>query len=79
MAEAASVTVVEDREGDNFDQFGSRPNNVHLLARAAQNRLATGGGKYTQAGEPLRSRVVGVVCLDSRQAEWLVALHLLRI
>ena len=45
LAEAASVTVVEDREGDCFDQFGRRPDNVHLLVRAAQNRSAAGGGK----------------------------------
>src|SRR5664279_1373331 len=39
LAEAAMITMVEDREGDIYDQFARRPDNVHLLVRAAQNRL----------------------------------------
>jgi hypothetical protein len=38
LAEAAMITMVEDREGDIYDQFARRPENVHLLVRAAQNR-----------------------------------------
>ena len=38
LAEAAMITMVEDREGDIYDQFARRPDNVHLLVRAAQNR-----------------------------------------
>jgi hypothetical protein len=44
LAEAAMITGVEDREGDIYDQFGRRPENVHLLVRAAQNRTLEGGG-----------------------------------
>jgi hypothetical protein len=35
---AAMITMVEDREGDIYDQFARRPETVHLLVRAAQNR-----------------------------------------
>jgi len=38
LAAASMITVVEDREGDIYDQFARRPANVHLLVRAAQNR-----------------------------------------
>lgn len=38
LADAATITLVEDREGDSFDQFARRPDNVHLLVRAARNR-----------------------------------------
>ena len=38
LAAAAMITMVEDREGDIYDQFARRPANVHLLVRAAQNR-----------------------------------------
>lgn len=38
LADAATITVVEDREGDIYDQFARRPDNVHLLVRAAQDR-----------------------------------------
>jgi hypothetical protein len=42
LAEAAMITMVEDREGDIYDQFARRPVSVHLLVRAAQDRnLAT--------------------------------------
>ena len=45
LAGAAMITLVEDREGDIYDQFARRPENVHLLVRAAQNRSLSGGGK----------------------------------
>jgi REP element-mobilizing transposase RayT len=38
LSAAAMITVVEDREGDIYDQFARCPDNVHLLVRAAQNR-----------------------------------------
>jgi hypothetical protein len=38
LAAAAMITMVEDREGDIYDQFARRPANVHLLVRATQNR-----------------------------------------
>jgi hypothetical protein len=41
LANAAMITMVEDREGDIYDQFARRPDNVHLLVRAAQNRTVS--------------------------------------
>jgi hypothetical protein len=38
LSTAAMITMVEDREGDIYDQFARRPENVHLLVRAAQDR-----------------------------------------
>jgi hypothetical protein len=38
LGTAAMITLVEDREGDIYDQFARRPDNVHLLVRAAQDR-----------------------------------------
>jgi hypothetical protein len=37
--------MVEDREGDIYDQFARRPANVHLLVRAAQNRALAPDGR----------------------------------
>jgi hypothetical protein len=45
LAGAASITAVEDREGDIYDQFARRPANVHLLVRAAQDRSVGDGRK----------------------------------
>lgn len=45
LVEAAMITAVEDRDGDIYDQFARRPENVHLLVRAAQNRLVDGDEK----------------------------------
>jgi hypothetical protein len=38
LAEAASITVLCDREGDMYELFGQRPANVQLIVRACQNR-----------------------------------------
>ncbi len=40
LAEAAMITLVEDREGDIYDQFARRPDNVQLIVRAARDRSA---------------------------------------
>ena len=45
LGEAAIITMVEDRDGDIYDQFARRPDNVHLLVRAAQNRTLDDNGK----------------------------------
>jgi hypothetical protein len=45
LATAAMITMVEDRDGDIYDQFARRPDNVHLLVRAAQNRTLDGNEK----------------------------------
>ena len=49
LADAAMITLVEDREGDIYDQFARRPDNVHLLVRAAQNRAVDGQQKLFEA------------------------------
>lgn len=38
LAQAASITMVSDRESDFYEQFAQRPDNVHLIIRACQNR-----------------------------------------
>ncbi len=40
---AAMITVVADRESDIYDQFARCPANVHLLSRAAQDRVLADG------------------------------------
>lgn len=43
LKEAAFITVVADRESDIYEAFAGRPENVHLLTRAAQNRCLADG------------------------------------
>jgi hypothetical protein len=38
LTEAASVTVVSDRESDIYEHFAFRPSRAHLIVRACQNR-----------------------------------------
>ena len=48
LADADTITMVGDREGDIYHLFANRPSNVHLLVRSAQNRtLAEGGSLAT--------------------------------
>jgi hypothetical protein len=42
---AASITVVGDRESDIYQQFAARPDGVHLLTRAAQDRCLADAGR----------------------------------
>ena len=46
---AASITVVADRESDIYDEFACRPDNVHLLTRAAQDRCLADGRRLFAA------------------------------
>lgn len=49
LEDAASITMVADRESDVYDQFARRPASVHLLCRAAQDRgLADGGRLFSR-------------------------------
>ena len=54
LAEAASITMVEDREGDIYDQFARRPANVHLLVRAARDRSVWPALPAAADGEAMR-------------------------
>lgn len=38
LTQAASITVVSDRESDFYELFAERPENVQLIVRACQNR-----------------------------------------
>jgi hypothetical protein len=38
LAAASQITGVSDRESDIYEHFARRPNNVHLIVRACQNR-----------------------------------------
>jgi hypothetical protein len=46
---AAMITVVADRESDVYDQFARRPERVHLLSRAAQDRALEAGQLFAHA------------------------------
>lgn len=45
---AAEMTAVMDREGDIYDLFARRPENVHLLCRSAQDRALLDGGLLSE-------------------------------
>lgn len=49
LRQAASVTVVADRESDIYEEFACRPHDVHLLTRAAQDRLLADGRHLFEA------------------------------
>lgn len=49
LREAAEVTVVGDRESDIFQLFARRPEGVHLVVRAAQDRRIEGGSLFEAA------------------------------
>ena len=56
-AGAASVTVIEDREGDIYESFALKPPGAELLVRAAQDRVLANGARlfatadgWTEAG-----------------------------
>jgi hypothetical protein len=52
LAEAASVTMVADRESDIFELFAQRPEGLELIVRAAQDRrLADGGSLFAALDE----------------------------
>ncbi len=61
LAEAALVTVVSDREADIYESWARpRPANLHLLARAAQNRsLASGDSLF-----PVCDRLPVAACFE---------------
>lgn len=58
LSGARSVTVVADRESDIYEEFARRPEGVHLLTRAAQDRALADGGRLfaTVRGWPEQTR-----------------------
>jgi len=58
LAGSACITVVADRESDIYEQFARRPEGVHLLTRAAQDRSLADGARLfaTMEAWPERHR-----------------------
>ncbi|MEH2489138.1 IS4 family transposase [Bradyrhizobium sp. AZCC 2230] len=48
LTEAASITVVSDRESDIYEHFAYRPSQAHLIVRACQNRRIDTGEEEQQ-------------------------------
>ncbi len=74
LAQAASITVVSDRESDFYELFAERPANVQLIVRACQNRriaLPAGDGLLFSFGEGLPEQgrfVVTIPAAPGRKA-----------
>lgn len=51
LDQAASVTVISDREGDIYEHFARRPAGVEHIVRVAQNRLLENRGRVFEALE----------------------------
>lgn len=49
LKNAASVTMIADRESDIYDLFAGKDDTLHLIVRAAQNRALENGGKLFDA------------------------------
>ena len=50
LSKAKSITFIEDREGDIYEQFASIPDErTHLIIRSRDNRKLSGGGKLFDA------------------------------
>jgi len=49
LSEAASVTMVADRESDIYELFARKPDGLDLIVRAAQDRSLAGGGRLFEA------------------------------
>lgn len=63
LCEAASVTVVGDRESDVFPLFARCPEPVELIVRAAHNRNLSAGGPLFEAltgSKPLGTSIIRV-------------------
>src|SRR4051794_1609346 len=57
LTEAASVTVVSDRESDIYAHFAFRPPATHLIVRACQNRRIEKGAKEEEQIDLLFSHI----------------------
>jgi ribosomal protein S8 len=56
LSDAKSITIIEDREGDIYEQFCSIPNEkTHLLIRSRDNRNLSDGKKLHTALEEAKS------------------------
>lgn len=61
LGEAASVTMIADRESDIYELFSARPARLELIVRSAQDRSLADGGRLfaalTEAGELSRRSI----------------------
>jgi hypothetical protein len=82
-AGAACVTVIADREGDIYEEFALKPDEVELLIRAAQDRALAGGGRLfgaTEAAPELGRTKVALPAAPGRPArEAVLALRTCRV
>lgn len=73
LAEAASVTFIEDREGDIYEQFALVPEGeFHLLVRSKTTRNLAGGNKlYDEVGAaPVAGTYTIALPTDSRKQQY---------
>jgi Transposase DDE domain len=83
LASAACITMVGDRESDIYEQFATRPANVHLLTRAAQDRCLADSGRLFAAidawPEQHRERISLPAVPGRREREATLALRFGRV
>jgi len=72
LAQAATITVVHDREGDIYASWARLPGeNVHVLARAMHDRAVAGGGTLSGASAKLdfvSTRTIELLATPKREA-----------
>jgi len=66
LFEAASVTMVADRESDIYALFSSKPEGLDLIVRAGQDRRLAAGGRLFEALGGARALVTGEVRVPPR-------------
>ncbi len=73
LSQAATVTIVEDREGDIYEQFALVPDQkIHLVVRSRTTRkLANGNSLYAEVGEaPVAGEYEIEVPTDKRKRQY---------
>ena len=72
LAQAATITVVHDREGDIYASWATLPGeNVHVLARVMHDRAVAGGGTLSGASAKLdfvSTRTIELLATPKREA-----------
>jgi hypothetical protein len=63
---AAMITMVADRESDVYDHFARRPAGVHLLSRAAQDRVLAEGGRLFDRAAALTEQARYAIAVPKR-------------
>jgi len=79
LSEAASVTMVADRESDIYPLFARRPSGLDLIVRVAQDRNLVGEGRLFEAldaASPLGTREVRVAARGPGDKERIAKIEL---